>query len=110
MRKDGMWPEKWPNTKIQKSIEPKRYAPEDTIANTQPPRPIANCDQEAWVTKRIQTASEMIMALHDKMTCAAERGMYEYGKHAVIEACAIEIIQTLGMEPEFINLRKMSYL
>lgn len=69
-------------------------------------RPIANRDQESWVMARIRTASKMIHALHEIGIVGAERQMVEFGEAAIIEAAAAEIIITLGMVPEYANIRR----
>jgi len=67
--------------------------------------PIANCDQEAWVMQRIRTTIDMAMALKSKKNVGADDPMYISAIDGLINGAAWEIIRTLGMEPEYSNIK-----
>ncbi len=83
------------------SGDPSPHYPE---ANSEMPRAIANCDQEAWVKDRIETAIRMALSL--RVHVRAEQGMMESALEGIVNGTAVEVIRTLGMEPEFANLRR----
>ena len=68
-------------------------------------RIIANCDQEAWVMQRIRTTIDMAMALKSKKNVAADDPMYKSALDGLVNGAAWEIIRTLGMEPEYYNIK-----
>lgn len=67
----------------------------------------ATCDQEAWVQDRIRTAIRMATSLHLEKQVSADEPIERYGLAGIIEGAAREIIETLGMKPEFVNIRKI---
>lgn len=67
--------------------------------------PIANCDQEAWVKTRLQTVINMAAVLRDSRRVAADDSLYISAIEGLINGAAWEIIRTLGMEPEYTNIR-----
>lgn len=69
---------------------------------------VANCDQEVWVKNAIRTAVEMSFAVRDKCSVGANVHHLNYGVDGIVEGAAREIIETLGMKPEFVNIRKGS--
>lgn len=69
------------------------------------PGRLANADQEAWVQARILTAMRMAVAIHQKAGPRADEHMVDFGFRGVAEGAALEVIRTLGMQPEFINIR-----
>jgi hypothetical protein len=77
----------------------------EAAQNAAPQRPVANCDQEAWVQDRILTAMKMAISLHKERRVGADLHALDYGLRGIAEGTAIEVIRTLGMEPEGVNLR-----
>lgn len=67
------------------------------------------CDQEAWVKARLQTMLNMAIALRSNKKVAAEDGMLKSAVDGLINGTAIEIIQTVGLEPEYINLQRINW-
>ena len=65
----------------------------------------ATCDQECWVKERIKTAIEMAIALNKRRNVGADDPLFVSGVDGIINGAAWEIIRTLGMESECINLR-----
>jgi len=65
----------------------------------------ATCDQECWVKERIKTAIDMAIALSKRRNVGADDPLFVSGIDGIINGAAWEIIRTLGMEPEGINLR-----
>ncbi len=65
----------------------------------------AGPDQECWVQDRIRDAINMAMALHEHKGVRANEFALRYGVQGIVEGSAIEIIRTLGGQPEFVNLR-----
>ena len=79
--------------------------------NTEPggaaiPRPTANCDQEAWLIDRLETVVRMALRLGSEKHVRADEHLLEGALDGLINGAAVEVIQTLGMEPEFVNLRR----
>jgi hypothetical protein len=72
---------------------------------TKTERPIANCDQEAWVMQRIRTTIDMAMALKSRKNVDADDPMYKSAFDGLVNGAAWEIIRTLGMEPEYANIK-----
>lgn len=70
-------------------------------------RPVANCDQEALVQHRIMDAMRMAVKMSQCIRVAASGPSYEYGLHGLAEGTAREIIETLGMEPGYVNIRRI---
>lgn len=70
------------------------------------PRRVATADHEAWVQCRLMTAMKMALALHREQQVRADEHSKEYGLRGIAEGAAREIIETLGMRPEFINIRR----
>jgi hypothetical protein len=68
---------------------------------------IASCDQEALIMHRIQAAIRMAKAIEEAYRCRADDSMRDHAIKGLIEGAAIEIIHTLGMEPEWVNLRRI---
>ena len=67
-------------------------------------RRIASCDQEVWVRERILTAIRMSLALYGERRVGADDPSFKQAVHGVAQGTAVEIIHTLGMEPEYVNL------
>lgn len=67
--------------------------------------PIANCDQEAWVQARLQTVINMAGVLRDNRKVSADDPLYISAIQGLINGAAWEIIRTLGMEPEYTNIK-----
>ena len=67
------------------------------------------CDQEAWVTTRLETMLDMAIALRANKKVSAEDGMLKCAIDGLINGTAIEIIQTVGLEPEYTNLRRINW-
>ena len=68
-----------------------------------------NCDQEAWVIARLNTMLNMATALRDNKNVAAEDGMLKCAVDGLINGTAIEIIQTVGLEPEYTNIKQINW-
>ena len=64
-----------------------------------------SCDQECWVKDRIRDAIRMATALRVNKGVRANEHAYNMALNGIIEGQAIEIIKTLGLEPEYTNLR-----
>lgn len=71
-------------------------------------RPKANCDQEVWVKERIKTAIKMAAAVKNCGVVGADEPLISSAIEGIINGAAVEIIRTLGMQPEFTNLRDVS--
>lgn len=80
----------------------------DTTPEAQQPNPqhVATCDQEVWVKQRILTAMRMAIALDANLQVGADTDLAESGIEGVANGCAVEVIRTLGMRPEYTNLRR----
>jgi hypothetical protein len=63
------------------------------------------CDQEYWVKERIKTAIDMAIALNKRRNVGADDPLFVSGIDGIINGAAWEIIRTLGMDSECINLR-----
>lgn len=71
-------------------------------------RPKATCDQEVWVKDRIKTAIEMALAVKKCARVGADEPLLTSATEGIVNGAAVEIIRTLGMQPEFKNLRDPS--
>lgn len=67
-------------------------------------RRIANCDMECWVKDRIRTAISMSLSVLRHRAVQADAPLSSGAIEGIINGAAVEIIRTLGMEPEFVNL------
>jgi len=65
-----------------------------------------NCDLECWVQARIRTAVRMALAVKSERFVRADDDILECALDGIVNGAAVEIIHTLGMEPEWVNLRK----
>ncbi len=72
---------------------------------SQESRATVSCDQECWVKDRIRDAIRMATALRENKGVRANEHAYNMALNGIIEGQAIEIIRTLGLEPEYTNLR-----
>lgn len=70
-------------------------------------RTIVSCDQECWIKDRIRTAVRMIHGIHQHHHVRADDPIRDHAIEGVINGAAIEIIHTLRMEPEWVNLHKL---
>lgn len=77
-------------------------------ANSQSVRKVATCDQEAWVKARIETAIKMGISARALKTCGADEVILNSAIEGIVNGASVEIIHTLGMEPEYTNLRRVS--
>ena len=71
----------------------------------QKPKQTVNCDQECWVKDRLRDTIRMAIALRENKGVRANEHGYNMAINGLIEGQAIEIIKTLGLEPEYTNLR-----
>ena len=67
--------------------------------------PIANCDQEAWVMSRIYSVIRMAGVLRDNRKVDADDPLYKSAIDGLVNGAAYEIVRTLGMEPEYTNIK-----
>ena len=91
----------------QKQIDPQLIGQQVGEANTAPPRLVVNCDQEAWVRERIQTAIRMALALSREYHVGADSPLFRQAIRGLVEGTAVEIIHTLNMEPGYVNLPRI---
>ena len=71
------------------------------------PRPIANCDMEAWVKARISVSWRMLDALEQTPIVGADKPMALAALHGLLNATCVEVIKALGMEPSYVNLYRI---
>ena len=67
--------------------------------------PTVNPDQECWVKDRIMTAIRMSNSVRREAGVRADDAALQSALDGIANGTAVEIIRTLGMEPEFVNLR-----
>ena len=79
------------------------------MEQTAAPKQKVNCDQEAWVKERLKTMLSMAIAINEKKKVMAENGMLKCAIDGLINGTAIEIIHTVGLEPEYTNLDKINW-
>ena len=74
-----------------------------------PVRPKANADQEAWVQGRLRGFAALVATLVRQRSgsVAANEPMFAAALEGAIQGAAVELIHTLGMEPEYANLRRI---
>ncbi len=70
---------------------------------------IASCDQEAWIKARLNAVIRMALTLERNSWCEADRCIWRDALAGIVNGAAVEIIRTLGLEPEFVNLRWNKY-
>lgn len=75
-------------------------------ANMSEPRKLVGCDQESWIKSRIQTAIRMALAVKREHHVRADDDLMDGALDGIANGTAVEIIHILGMEPEWINLRR----
>jgi len=68
---------------------------------------LANPDQEVWVKQRILTAIHMALAVRRERRVQADGAIYANAIDGIAEGAAIEVIQTLGLKPGFVNLKRV---
>jgi hypothetical protein len=68
-------------------------------------KPLANCDMESHLQTRILTAMLMAIEVRKLAKVGADEHLWNYGLRGIAEGCAREIIEELGMRPEFLNIR-----
>ena len=75
-------------------------------AGSRDPKTIVGADREAWVKHRILTAitASLFMTMAQKVR--ADEDIVLCGLDGIANGAAVEIIRTLGLEPEFVNLRR----
>lgn len=71
---------------------------------TSNPRPVVNCDNEVWIKEIVLTAMRMAVSIHT--TNRGRAPLVQCGFDGIANGAAVEIIHTLGMEPEYINLTR----
>jgi hypothetical protein len=69
-----------------------------------------NCDAECWIQDRILKAIELSIALHDRKGVHANEYMVNDAISGIVNGCAVEIVRTLGLEPEFTNLKVPNHI
>ena len=79
---------------------------QEGLCQGQSPRKKVNCDQECWIKDRIRDAIRMASVLESNRGVQANEYAYNYALEGIIEGQAIEIIRTLELEPEFVNIRE----
>ncbi len=67
-------------------------------------RQTVNCDRECWVKDRILTAMRMALAVKREQRVRADDDLTDCALEGIANGAAVEIIHTLGMEPEYVNL------
>lgn len=72
---------------------------------TEQKKRIANCDQEIWVMERIRTVIRMANDLKYSRRVGADDPLYLSSIDGLVNGAAFEIIRTLGMEPEYTNIK-----
>lgn len=75
-------------------------------ANAADPRATVDCDRECWVKDRIITAIRMAGGVKAARVVRADDDLLQCALDGIANGAAVEIIRTLGMEPEFVNLRR----
>ena len=80
------------------------YSPSPTMAA---PRPTISCDQEAWVIARLTEFSELLRHIYlERMSLPlAAHTMMEGAIEGAIHGVANELVDTLGLQAPWINLR-----
>jgi len=73
---------------------------------SQKPRQKVNADQECWVKDRIRDAIRMAIALEKNKGVQANVHAHNMALAGIIEGQTIEIIQILGLDPKYTNLRR----
>lgn len=71
------------------------------------PLKILDCDRECWVKARILTAMRMALSIKRERSVCADDQIYQCALEGIANGTAVEIIQTVGMVPEYVNLRKV---
>ena len=66
----------------------------------------ANCDQEVWVKNQVLLAMKMAIEMYKATSLRCHEYPLNYGLLGVSEGAAVEIIETLCLTPDFVNLRK----
>lgn len=89
------------------SYEPKNQAEPAQSAEWRE-RPLVNPDQESWVVDRILTAMRMALRSRDAKWVDADENILWSAMEGIANGAAIEIIDTLGMRTEFVNLRRIN--
>lgn len=74
--------------------------------NSASPRPTVDRDRECWVQANIRTAIRMALAVKEQKCTRADQDVFECALDGIVNGAAVEIIHILGMEPEWVNLRK----
>lgn len=72
-----------------------------------PARPKVDADREAWLYDRIETALQAVAAVRRARRVAADSEVISGAVEGIINATAVSIIELLGMEPSYINLRRV---
>lgn len=82
---------------------PISQTPMQCTGNSCDPRQVVNCDREAWVKQSINSAIMLGIEIAKQRT---RFPVFESSIEGVVNGTSIEIIRILGMEPEFVNLRR----
>ena len=82
---------------------------ESSGCSTSNPRPVASADQEVWVVERILAAVRMSIGLAKGVRVGADEVAMRYAIHGVATGVAVEIMDTLGLDCPFINIREIPY-
>jgi hypothetical protein len=70
---------------------------------------IVDCDREAWIKDRLKTCIRTSIAIYKEKQVCADNDLINSAMEGLINGTAVEIIQQLGMQPSYINLRKVKH-
>ena len=74
------------------------------------PKARVTADQEVWLQNLVESAMKMAIQIHRLVDVRAHEPLKEYGLRGLAEGATEEIIRTLGMEPEYVNIRKPRWM
>ena len=67
------------------------------------------CDQECWVTDRLYTMVRMVKAIERQRKVAADDRLINGAIHGLVNGAEVEIIDTLGLRPSYVNLQRVPF-
>ena len=79
----------------------------DSIQTERTERPVqVNCDEEAWMIRRLKTLCRSVMALNSCKLVSADDTIIENAISGAIHGTALELCNILGLKPELVNIKK----
>jgi hypothetical protein len=66
-------------------------------------------DQECWVTDRLYIMVRLVKAIERQRKATADDRLINGAIHSLVNGAAVEIIETLGLHPSYVNLQRVPF-